>query len=84
MRHWFTLIKYCEIVKLFNIETEISEKIQKDFIENKSILTADDLDRMLNLTKLYSLSKGVLNMTFEDYTYIKLCEKERKERLILK
>jgi hypothetical protein len=36
----------------------------------------------MKLTKIYSISKGIQNMKYEDYIYIKELEKERKIRLL--
>ena len=68
----------------FTIENEISEKIQKDFISERSKnedYLPEDLDRNINFSKLYAVSYGILNLKFEDYCKIKELEIYRKKRI---
>lgn len=80
-REWFMKIHHEDFTKDFKIENDVSQVLQKDFLENKDNMNADDFDRFLNLTKLYCLSHGKKTMSFDDYNYIKNLDKIRKERL---
>jgi hypothetical protein len=67
----------------FVIETEISEKIQKDFLSERSKnpeYSPDNLDRNLNLSKLYAISNGETVMLYEDYCKIKELETYRQKK----
>ncbi len=69
----------------FTIENEISEKIQKDFLSERSKdpeYSPDNLDKNLNLSKLYAISNGATNLLFEDYNKVKELESYRKKRLL--
>ena len=68
----------------FIIDTEISEKIQKDFLSERSKNTEyspDNLDRNLNLSKLFAISNGCTNLQYEDYCKIKEMEIFRQKRV---
>ncbi len=69
----------------FTIENEISEKIQKDFLSERSKdpeYSPDNLDKNLNLSKLFAISNGATKLLFEDYNKVKELESYRKERLL--
>ncbi len=69
----------------FTIENEISDKIQKDFLSERSKdpeYSPDNLDKNLNLSKLYAISNGATNLLFEDYNKVKELESYRKKRLL--
>jgi hypothetical protein len=69
----------------FVIENEISEKIQKDFLSERSKnpeYSPDNLDKNLNLSKLYAISNGATNLLFEDYFKVKELESYRSKRLL--
>ncbi len=80
-RNWYMKIHQEDFTKNFNIENEVSQSLQKDFLDNKSNMSAEDFDRNLNLTKLYCISYGRNSMTIENYLHIKNLEDSRKERL---
>lgn len=80
-RNWFMKLHEENFTKDFSIDNDVSQALQKDFLDNKASMTADDFDRCLNLTKLYCLSYGRKTMTIEDYNHIKNLEKSRIERL---
>ncbi len=80
-RNWFMLLHEENFPKDFSIDNEVSQSLQKDFLDNKAIMTADDFDRYLNLTKLYCLSFGRKTMTIADYNHVKNLENTRKDRL---
>lgn len=68
----------------FQIDNEISEKIQKDFLSERSKdpeYSPDNLDKNLNLSKLYAISNGATNLLYEDYNKVKELESYRKNRL---
>ena len=68
----------------FTIKNEISEQIQKDFIAIRSKNTEyqpENLDRNLNLSKLYAISNGDSNLTYDDYTKVKEIENIRLKRI---
>ena len=66
----------------FLITKEVSEQVQKNFLDSTKEMSIDDFDRCLNLTKLYCLSKGSKNMSVEDYEFIRNLEKIRIKNLI--
>lgn len=80
-RNWFMKLHEENFTKDFSIENDVSQALQKDFLDNKATMTADDFDRCLNLTKLFCLSFGRKTMTVDDYNYIRNLEKCRKDRL---
>lgn len=81
-RIWFNLTRNSDcFTKNFNIKEEISEKVQKDFLERKDDFTVDDLGTCLKLARLYAISFGRDCLKFEDYLHAKEIEKIRKERL---
>jgi hypothetical protein len=82
IRIWFNLTRYSDcFTKNFTIKEEISEKVQKDFLERKDDFTVDDLGSCLKLARLYAISYGRDCLEFEDYLHAKAIEKSRKERL---
>jgi len=80
-RSWFMKLHEESFTKDFTIDNSVSQALQKDFLDNKAIMTADDFDRYLNLTKLYCLSFGKKTMTIDDYNHIRDLENSRKDRI---
>lgn len=84
-QNWYMKINEQNYFLDFEISKDVSESIQKNFLENSGSknnnklwsMTIDDFDRSLNLTKLYCLSKGKKNMQMEDYEYIRQLELNR-------
>jgi len=68
----------------FTIENEISEKIQKDFLAERSRsleYLPEFLDRNLNLSKLFAISNGEHKLEYNDYTKVKELELHRLKRV---
>lgn len=81
---WFNHLRYEEkFSKNFTINNEVVEKIQNDFKNRDNNFTADDLDLCMKLARLYAVSNGNTELSYEDYIFAKNLEKERKMRLDL-
>lgn len=65
----------------FKISDEISEAIQKNYLQNNKNFNADDFDSVLKLSRLFALSNGRNKLTYEDYEYVAYLEKQRLERI---
>ena len=71
-----------QLCEKFIISKELGGKINKDYmsrIEGK--FNVDKFDLVLRLARLYAISQGRNELTFEDYEYVFELEKERMKRL---
>jgi len=69
----------------FTFEKETSEKIEKDFVSErnkKNEYLPEELDRNINLSKLFSISKGLNTLSYDDYLIVKEMEHYRKKRIL--
>ena len=65
----------------FIIKEEISNSIQKNYVDNNHNFKADDFDLVFKLSKFHALSHGRNYLTYDDYEYVDFLEKKRKQRL---
>ena len=66
----------------FKISSEINEEICQNFTEkNKGNFKSEHLNKIMLLSRLYSLSNGRDELTFNDYVYAYKLEEKRLERI---
>ena len=65
----------------FIFKKEVSNAIEKNFVENNPKFKADDFNLVLKLARFHALSYGRNNLTYDDYEYVLFLEKLRKQRL---
>ena len=80
IRKWFGAVRYSEYINKFKIEKEVNDLIIKEC--NTEGFKYEEFDLIMKLSKIYSISKGLDHLRYEDYNYIKELERERKIRIL--